>query len=218
MSTIAIDKATLDAELLEGCPSLAPRPNASSIKALEDHCVDVVTSYIAAEPNPPEFGYAGHIKSAAAYAIESPQPFVSVPNPGVVSPGTFSGHLETYKTQKRQYENETTINNAVKKLLSNNKVIPDSFRTMTRFNAAIDIKDIFAHLRTNYGQPTPQERTDMETKLNMPYDPSSKAIEVLFEEFKQVLLWSLDCGPVYTEDQIVQKLHDRIEQCGHISR
>ena len=204
MSSIAIDKATLDAELIESCPSLAPHPKAWSIKELEEHCVNVVTPYIAAAPNPPELGYSGLIKSDAAYAIDSPQqPFVSVPNPGAISPSTFSGQLETYKAQKRHYENEVTITNAVKKLLSNNKVIPDSFRTMTRFNAAIDIKDIFAHLRTNYGQPTPQERTDMETKLNMPYDPSSKAIEVLFEEFKQVLLWSLDCGPVYTEDQIV---------------
>ena len=88
---------------------------------------------------------------------------------------------------------------------------------MTRSTVAIDIKDIFKDLRTNYGQPTPQERTDMETKLNMPYDPSSKAIEVLFEEYKQVLLWSLDCTPPYTEDQIVQKLHDRIEECGHFA-
>ena len=34
MSSMEIDKATLDAELLEGCPSLAPRPNARNIKEL----------------------------------------------------------------------------------------------------------------------------------------------------------------------------------------
>ena len=50
MSSMEIDKATLDAELLEGCPSLAPRPNARNIKELEDQLVDhTVTSYPAAQ-------------------------------------------------------------------------------------------------------------------------------------------------------------------------
>lgn len=217
MSSMEIDKATLDAELLEGCPSLAPRPNARNIKELEDHIVDTVSSYPAITPNPPELGYTGAIKSPPAYAIDSNQVFVEVNDPGDVAPSQFSTAIEEYKRQKKHFNNQTIVTTAVKKLLSKDTIIPKPFRTHTKFPANVTIQSIFANLRANYGAPTAKERSDMEAKLNQPYDPSSKAIEVIFEEFKQVLLWSLDCEPAYTEAQIVQKLHDRFEQCGHFA-
>ena len=101
--------------------------------------------------------------------------------------------------------------------MSKDTIFPKPFRSHAKFPANVTIQSIFANLRANYGQPTAKERSDMEAKLNMPYDPSSKAVEVIFEEFKQVLLWSFDCEPAYTEPQIVQKLHDRFEQCGHFA-
>ena len=114
MSSMEIDKATLDAELLEGCPSLAPRPNARNIKELEDHIVDTVSSYPAITPNPPELGYTGAIKSPPAYAIDSNQVFVEVNDPGDVAPSQFSTAIEEYKRQKKHFNNQTIVTTAVK--------------------------------------------------------------------------------------------------------
>jgi len=212
-----INKATLDAELTEGCPSCAPRPSSISLTLLEKHIAKVASQYPAIEPNADHLGYSGMVLSPAAYAIDSPTPFWEVPPPPDIAPSQFSGLREEWERQMRHWKDQQTMKSSILKLLSKDTVIPKEIRPCDKYPINMTIPGIFSDLRGRYGEPTPGERSAQEAKLNEPYDPQRKSIELFFEGLKEVYLWSQNCGPPFSEEQIVQKALTAIERSGHFA-
>ena len=146
-------------------PSLAPRPTATNIRALEIDLVDKLTM-IPSEQSV-DFGYSGKVEADVVCALKTSIPWVDWLNPGPhvtladnLTDTQITNIQEEYKARKMVWDSQSNVNRAI--IAGLNLALPRTYRRAvsgavgTRYyRFTNDPKVIFQGLQDNYGQMTP---------------------------------------------------------------
>ena len=202
--------------LLKSPPSMAPRPNATNIDAFQKYCRDG----LAGEPShqSQDWGFSGMIEEAEIYALRSPNnPFVRTANPGEHRPidpalNTAGQNDSVVVSSARKGRYETKKNIAAALAAAMNAVVPEAFRRITggnnvgirEYRPTDDARTCLANLRRYYGQLSPRERAQMDTRWAAPWNPAM-SIETFFARLEDEYVRSVRHPPSYTMDQMIGK-------------
>ena len=104
-------------EIIGILPSLAPRPNASNIRALSEQLEQRLQTIPSQQS--PDFGYLGLVQPAAIYALRiAEEPWTDWPNPGPHPPAANTtaqqNNLKTlYDANKAVYDSQQNVHSAL---------------------------------------------------------------------------------------------------------
>ena len=204
-------------------PSLAPRPNATNIRALTADLVDKLLTI--PSPESTDLGYSGLVLSEEIYLLDSQVPWQGTVDPGPqfeidVTWADIDKEQEEiyYKRQKVEWDNEVNIRRAIVDAL--NKAVPKAYRrgTGTRMGARVyratdEPRDILNKLHELYGKMTPQEKSNMEAAWSAPWAPSDP-IKTLIDRLEECFILAKRNKPAYTVAQMIDKALTAIQSTG----
>jgi hypothetical protein len=206
-------------------PSLAPRPNASNLRALSQHLEQKLQTIPCHQA--PEHGFLGMVMPPAIYALRSDAPWEEWPDPGP-HPAAAETTAEqnnlrvVYEANKAVYDSQQNVRRAVTEAL--NSAVPNAFRKPVGnqigtkvFTVRDDPQLILADLRTKYGVCTPQEKSHNNRKFDEPWNPH-EPIEGLFDRLEDCYVFAIQNKPPFTLDQMIDKALIAIQLTGLYER
>ena len=117
--------------VIDTLPSLAPRPTATNICALEIDLVDKLTM-IPSEQSV-DFGYSGKVEADVIYALKTNIPWVDWQNPGPhvafannLTDNQITNIQEEYKARKMVWDSQSNVNRAI--IAGLNLAVPRTYR------------------------------------------------------------------------------------------
>ena len=163
-------------------PSLAPRPTATNICALEINLVDKLT--MVPSKQSVDFGYSGKVEADVVYAFKTKIPWVDWKNPGPhvtltdnLTDTQITNIQEEYKARKMVWYRQSNVNRAIIAGL-NLAVLRTYLRAVAGFvgtrnyRFTDDPNVILQGLKDNYDQMTPAEKTKVEADWSAVWNPS----------------------------------------------
>ena len=204
-------------------PSLAPRPTATNIRALEIDLVDKLTM-IPSEQSI-DFGYSGKVEADVVYAIKLNIPWVDWKNPGPhvtltdnLTDTQITNIQEEYKARKMVWYSQSNVNRSI--IAGLNLKAPHTYCGefagsvgTCNYRFTDDHKSILQGLQDNYGHMTPAEKTKMETDWSAAWN-QSEPIELLFDRLEEFYVPSVATKPAYTQEQMIDKALTAIQRTG----
>ena len=174
-------------------PSLALRPTAPNIRALEIDLVDNLTM-IPSEQYV-DFVYAGKVEADVVYALKTSIPWVDWLKPGPhvklaenLTDTKIKNIQEEYKAREMVWDSQPNINLAI--IAGLNLAVPRTYRQAVagavgtrKYIFTDDLKVILQGLQDEYGKMTPIEKTKMEADWSADWNPS-ELIELLFDRLE----------------------------------
>ena len=178
------------------------------------------------------------VESAQRYALVTATPWVYVADPGPTRRGTATNPHPTLGTTltreqvaaeqaewdayKEAYNSQQAVKGAVIDCL--NRCVPQSYRRKTGANAtnighrtykiSEDPRDIIAELRRVYGQPSPKETRENDTRFRLPWNVQTETIEDLYSRLEQCYIFALTPGPAITMDQLIYQAKVCVQETG----
>ena len=146
-------------------PSLAPRPTATNICALEINLVDKLMM-IPSEQSV-DFGYSGKVEAEIVYSLKTNIPWVDWQNPGPnftltdnLTDTQITNIQEEYKARKMVLDNQSNFNRSI--IAGLNLSVPRTYQRAVagavgtrNYRFTDDPRVILQGLQDNYGQMTP---------------------------------------------------------------
>ena len=206
-------------EIIGALPSLAPRPNASNIRALSEHLEQRLQTIPSQQS--PEFGYLGLVQPALIYALRTNEPWNNWPDPGphpaAANTTAEQNNLRTlYEANKAVYDSQQNVRRAV----NINVAVPNAFRKPAGNQIGTKVytvrdnpREILDNLRGKYGACTPNEKTANNQRFDQPWDPN-EPIEALFDRLEECYIFSIMAKPPFTLEQVIDKAIIAIQRTG----
>eukprot|EP00804_Cyclotella_cryptica_P014650 CCRYP_012669-RA/>CCRYP_012669-RA protein AED:0.66 eAED:0.28 QI:0/0/0/0.66/0/0.33/3/0/1062 len=204
--------------------SLAPRPNASNLRALSQHLEQELQTIPCHQA--PEHGFLGMVMPPAIYALRSDTPWEEWPDPGP-HPVTAETTAEqnnlriVYNANKAVFDSQQNMRRAVTEAL--NTAVPNAFRKPVGnqigtkvYTVRNDPQTILADLRAKYGICTPREKSENNRRFDESWDPS-EPIEGLFDRLEDCYVFAIQKKP-FTLEQMIDKALIAIQLTGLYER
>ena len=209
-------------------PSLHPRPNHSSIRALERNLFDKLQAIQSSQSE--EWGFRGLAEQPAEYALKSATPWTDAPNPGPHRPVGLNAQLtrdaETiFDSAKMDYLSQLNVTQAIINAL--NVAVPKEFKRGATAAGTImgaspyrnnnNPRTILLALRDLYGRPSPAEKQANNTTFAAPWNPA-EPIETYFDRLEDCYVTALIASPPFTMAQMIDMAIMTLQVTGLYSR
>lgn len=197
------------------------RPNYFTLKPLRQEIKENAAS-IASLRGGGLNGHLGLVVSAESYVRESATPYVSAVNPGVqpiypnANPTQFQiaeAVRELEEAQREWYEIES-LEKALKKQIT--LAIEPAYLRACRVGTGLNnvpVRDILAHLFTNYGRLTEKELSDNNTLFCKEWNPDD-SFELIITQIDDCAEMAETAGNPYTEMQILNNAYTLVQNTG----
>ena len=195
---------------------MAPRPSVTNIDAFKNALVDVLFTIPSHQLE--DFGYQGMVQDAAIYALSCNIPWTDFTDPGITYQGTrvnrMAGQGEdqplnanlakaeeaVWKAEKERLFSQQNVKRAVINAL--NRCIPRTYRRVPGGNIGVknyritnDPRNIIACLRSNYGQPTPDEKRQLQGRFHQGWSHVAETLEDFFNHLEDYYITSIRAPP-----------------------
>ena len=206
-------------------PSLHPRPNHSSIRALERDLFDKLQAIQSSQSE--EWGFRGLAEQPAEYALKSATPWTDAPNPGPHRPVGLNAQLtrdaETiFDSAKMDYLSQLNVTQAIINAL--NVAVPKEFKRGETAAGTImgaspyrnnnNPCTILLALRDLYGRPSPAEKQANNTTFAAPWNPA-EPIETYFDRLEDCYVTALIASPPFTIHHGTDDRHGHHDSTSH---
>eukprot|EP00804_Cyclotella_cryptica_P019081 CCRYP_014487-RA/>CCRYP_014487-RA protein AED:0.29 eAED:0.21 QI:0/0/0/1/0.5/0.33/3/0/1151 len=204
--------------------SLAPRPNASNLRALSQHLEQKLQTIPCHQA--PEHGFLGMVMPPAIYALRSDAPWEEWPDLGP-HPATADTTAEqnnlrvVYDANKAVFDSQQNVRRVTEAL---NTAVPNAFRKPVGnqigtkvYTVRDDPQTILADLRAKYGICTPREKSENNRRFDEPWDPN-EPIEGLFDRLEDCYVFAIQNKPPFTLEQMIDKALIAIQLTGLYER
>ena len=218
---------------LVGVPSMAPRPTATNIKAVEDAIVEVVCAYPSQQSE--DFGFQGMVQAPEIYALVCNEPWRDWADPGPTPRGTDANphpdhpngltteqaraEKSIWEANKEVFFSQQNMKRAIIDTL--NRVVPKAYRRLpgngigvAKYKVSNDPRDILRGLRDRYGQMTPDEKRTNDARFAAGWNHANETIEEFFDRLEDCYSNSIRNPPPYTMDQLVYNAKTAIQETG----
>jgi hypothetical protein len=158
----------------------------------------------------------------AVYNTISPIPFVPPANPGInpLIPALSTNAIITeltrqHATSLKTWQEYQSTDKALKQqlLAAIDSIYYRSLRNRITGYANVATLTILRHLYDTYGNISPTDLIDNDTRMKAPYDPS-QPIELLFDQFEDAIELAAAANAAYTGPQIVAYAYNTVLQTG----
>ena len=212
-------------EIIGILPSLAPRPNASNLRALSQQLEQKLQTIPCQQAE--EHGFIGMVMPPAIYALRSNTPWTYWPDPGPhpAQGGTTAEQNNIrvlYDANKAVFDTQQNVRRAVNEAL--NAAVPNAFRKPIGnqigtkvYTVRDDPQTILTDLRAKYGTCTPSEKAANGRRFDEQWDPN-EPIEALFDRLEDCYIFAMQNKPPFTLEQMIDKAITAIQLTGLYER
>ena len=201
-------------------PSLAPRPNARNLRAMQKALTEALQGIPSYQSQ--RYGYMGFVTSPEEYALTGEPAWFNYADPGFHRDlgGTAATQRDKdveYNVQKIIFQSQENVRQATNAAMT--AAVPEIFRRgggdmgPAIYTPTDSPGLILASLNRRYGTLTPAEKEQAATAWNATWNPA-EPIETMFFHLEELYRQSVRAGIPHTSMQLLDKGLDNVKKTG----
>jgi len=199
-------------KMLEGQPSLLPRPNCMRLRAWSKHNADILAQI--PHPGYPQHGWKGMVIQPALFALINTKIFVPPSDPGNIAiypQFALTAQIKMidaqFKLDKNMFKTYTNIKRALYNILQKSVTLQYQTSTtpgLSSWDPSMTIHSILAQLNATYGKPDAQttEANDAMFRMPLQQNQTPESVFLRIEDCQEVAI--LAENP-YTDKQLINQ-------------